>query len=468
MQRDNLNQDNLAKPIGAHLVCSCCHTLHVWRDCGHFGEPCSCCEPENSITNNRINATSSHAVATAEFKPAPIKPKRQRKARPLKSGLATFYAWENKDGEIIKQRGLKGIKAKHYGSRGADLYSVGDCTKGGSGRNRTLENFERVRECYSDLDPDFPLEWQEIVSLATSKGLPRINKIVRSRSEHHYQVHWDIVPAHKGTKELDLWLLVQEKIFETFRELGADPLAVKNPLQYLRDPNKYEVVYSNPGFTVLSELYKALKKNGPIERLGANRGQEKRQRNQKSFDRVTLPRLRKFFADNPKIESTHEKIYSRLEISKSTYYYLLPVLYSEGLITETVRRGKTWVTKFIFSRSKKRVFNRGGACSGEYARAWQSAKERGLAEKSRNVGVFTFALWLFVLRQWDFERVLSELEPVFLVTVSRSAGFSRSEFVRTVRSACRDRYRAWKICSLRSDKFQTLIAGLNLDRQNEL
>jgi hypothetical protein len=431
--------------LGSHLVCPHCHLMHIWGNCGHWDK-------------DQVPAKSNSNVI-------PFKPKKEarpRKAKPLKEGLATFYAWEDRNGEIVKQRGFKDAKAKKYGKKGADLYCVGKFSKGGSGTNRTFENLVCVGECFSDLDPDFPLDWQEILECARSQGLPSINKIVRSRSDNHYQVHWEIEPAYKGTKGFDLWLFIQEKIFETFKALGADPLAVKNPIQYLRDPDKYELVYSNEGKTTLRELYQSFKDNGPVESIEANRGHKKRRRGQKSFDRVTLPRLRIFFKEHPDMETTHEEIYTKLEIAKSTYFYLLPVLYSEGLRTETIRVGKTWKTRVNFDSPRKDSFKQGGV----YEKALGEAKQVGLRENFRNVSVFTLALWLCVARKWDFERVLIELESVFVVTVSKTTGFSRAEFERTVKSACSGRYLCFPKRGGKNKFLERMCIGLNLDCQN--
>lgn len=423
--------------------------MHIWGNCGHWDND------------------SSPTQTTAKV--IPLKPKkkaRPHKPKPLKEGLATFYAWENDKGEIVKQRGFKGLRARQYGPRGADLYCVGDCSKGGGGKNKSLENFVRVRECFSDLDPDFPLDWQEILEVCRKNKIPFPNRVVRSRSRNHYQLHWYIPAVYKDTKEFNLWLLIQEKIFETFRPLGADPLAVKNPIQYLRNPDKYEVVYSNDTKTDLAEFYAAFKKNGSIKLVGANKGHRKRRHGQKSFNRVTLPRLRTFFKENPNIESTHKEIYTRLEIAKATYFYLLPILYSEGLKTKAIRKGKTWITQFTFHGLRKDYLNGGGIGSGVYARELERSKRLGLALHTRNIGVFILALWLNVYKKMTTDRVMVELEGVFLVTVSRTTGFDRKEFEQTVRNACSGRYP----CFVKFNHlwWKALVDGLdNLDRQND-
>ncbi len=449
-----------ALPLGSHLKCPVCGLLKINHDC--------IAEIENPKPKKREVSLHELLWGKPEVQPSnnviPLNPKKKSKPKPLKKGFATFYAWEGSNGEYIKQRGLKSkdSKGKHLGSRDADLYSIGKFIKGGNGHNRNLENLVCVSECFSDLDPDFPLEWMEIVECARDNGLPFINRIVRSKSDYHYQIHWYIPDVYfKDKKSFELWLWIQERIFSTFKHLGADPLAVKNPIQYLRDPDKYEVVYENKGLTTLSELYEAFENNDAIEAVEANSTQKKRRRNQQSFSKVSLPRLRQFFKDNPQWEGTYKELSERLSIPERSIYHLMNVLHSEGLRTETFRAGRTWKTRFTFDTARKEYLNRGGV----YAKDLDEAKKRGIAENYRNVGVFVLALWLSVHRKLSPERVLMELDPVFIAIDRRSAEFSepfkRSEFERTVKSACRPKYKYFAGFKNKHEKLQCLIEGLH-------
>lgn len=372
-----------------------------------------------------------------------LRVKSPRKAKPLKEGLATFFAWTDENGVIIKQRGYKDPKLINWAMKNADLYSIGLFEKGGNGHNRNLENQVSVTESFTEIDSPKPLDPKEIIAYARAFGLPPITHIEQTVQQYHYHVHWEYSkPVEK--KNLNYWILIQEKIHMVFKSLGADPIPHKDPIRYLRT-RKYKTVYKTGRKTSLWELYKAFIKNGMANVIPLN--SKKIWRNQKSFNKFSIPTLEKYFKNNPDFVSTHKEVYRKLGIAKSSYFHLLGVIKKAGLQTNLIRVGRTWKTHFTFHGLIKTSLNTGGERNGVYVRSIERAKRVGIVENYRNIGIFVLSLYLKIARAWVFDRVLMELEPVLReiergepLGVSRKRRFLRAEFERTVKSAFNPKY----------------------------
>lgn len=425
------------------------------------------------VLNLNLPKTESHTTAPIGYKWEPVqiegkpyKPtldellwgegKRKKNKKPWDGRTAKFFA-RRIGPDRLEIRGIKNPEYCPYYEREWDYEALGEYELGGSGKNHTEENQRYLTEFGVDLDAKravIPLNLTHILLRAEELGIKDLIGKINRTPHDGYHVFISILKMRKA-KHFSYYMDRARLLCELFRDLGADPNAVSS-IQFMRT-GKLGTVYESGVVTTVREIDSRLRERGFLPSK-KREGLLPRRRNQQSFSKVSLPLLRTFFKNHSQWEGTYKELSERLSIPERTLYYLMPVLFREGLRTEKFRVGKTWKTRFLCHTARKESLIRCVGGYGVYAKAFEKAMQYGIAEDYRNVGVFVLANWVSVAKRLSSELVLAELEPVFLAIVRRSVGFSRVEFERTVKSACR--YPCFVKFNSEKQKFQCLIAGL--------
>ncbi len=408
----------------------------------------------------------------------------------LKFKPVHFFAWLNNKGEIDAQRGYKNPGPLAYAHLTADWVCISTfksawfvtTNKWGLKERKSgkcKENLYSILGCFTDLDSPLPVDEETIRQRCRAYNLPEPTYIIET-SPNHYHVVWiferSLIINHRSL--LQFWGLVQDAIYELFKDLGADSNA-KDACRYLRNPNKPNAVnYKYPdkptiktvhrgGKTSLSNLYYSLRDAGLIEQkektLAQATGWLERNR---AKGRVARLKLRTFLKQHPDWTGTYSQLFAQLGICERTGYLITAQLKAKAsgeLKTENIRVGRTWVTRFTFdtANSSKPCTPRGDISL--YFQALGGFNSTGIGEHYRNNAVFLLGLWLKVLGRgnWGADDVQGMLEPGFLRSFSQGSHlFDRAEFGKTISNAFKGRYTHCH--SYRSDRFQKVLAGLGL------
>lgn len=405
-------------------------------------------------------------------------------------------------GDFIESEG-KGKKGTYLNVREqADWLSVSAYKN--ARRGRTEKNISHVLCGFLDLDGPYknedvelPLTDDLIRQRCLMLGLPMPKIIESSPNRYHIKFYYLSPESIKRKWKIKA---VQRGLHEAFKDLGSDVLVSEDLTHFLRNENQENAVNKKrrcerkPKVTVVEEgqlctldqLYRILKKHGYIKPKDAF----KRPSN---FSPDYTPigesrsRLIAFLKDNPGYLSTYEELADTLKTALRTFKRIVGDLRQEGkLKTELVGRWGNRKTRFItqfFEVHSKEIVNTSlsvcassrssnGSETGEeslgislgkekkepvfaFSQALVRAKAIGLSCGVRNWGFFGFALWLSVSKRMSYDEISRELYPVLILT----PGFSRREFEKTVRSACRERYR---YC-ISKEKFERVLISLGLN-----
>lgn len=367
-----------------------------------------------------------------------------------------FFAWLDNKGTIKNQRGYKSKGQIWKSRRDADWFCISSHhsawfkdPEGCRTFGKTKENIHTIYFNFLDLDcDDLILTTDIIIQRCNAYNLPYPTYIIET-SPNHFHILWQLKkPLILNNKKLlRYWESIQARLYQTFKDLGADPNALDSN-RYLRNPynddqvnTKYPEkpkiqIFKYNNYSTLGEFNEAFINAGiQNPRSGGER------RSQTSFE-ISKKKLLHFFKENKKFQGTYRDISELLEIPESTLYLIVKWIVKKGLLKRFRERiGNTWNTIFHYlgvdttrHSNSLNTFNKQN--NNPLKTLSVFVAEKGIPEGFRNEGYFLITVFLKNYYKWDQKKIFSFFSKGPLLNI-----FKNKELKKIIKSVFKHDYK---------------------------